>query len=915
VLHGICKWFKVVPNSVNYYQSINLLEQELIRLEASLNESQDILYFSHSHLYGKRIPQLPIAKARDILAKGTYSYFPEYMFTLGKKPLPITSSSNDDLIKNIHIYIRSKLLLYDNIPEEISSYTIENGLLILRQNNLYELALTLSHLRESSPWRVIGFKLLVDYHPSEFFHHLPPNMTSFENQVYDILVSKEFSCSAHSDTVEDNAIINSDFSPLVKLCEYHKICIHASLAVVHRYLYLLSLNLCKTSYKSYHTVAWKEKPEGYNNETLCILYLHKSIISEKYIYNVRIIYSHPCCKELIVELWAAKDSDSVNTYKELLMINDRKINDLHQALEKKIVSKSISEYYSNGGVYYNALLQHVLVILAESKLNILYERLILSLEYYQIDKNNVEILNLISEACCITISLKGNLIKIMIDNRTGRYVLAEGDSVFNLAENSTLTVFLNDINSIDSESIIKNIQYECGISKCLSYAKSTPSIQSLYKVVQTFPVLIHLLYTKFWFTYVRNAVGNDPIPKHKQFLFDKFIPNATNVPSIIFTLETWKSCSYINDVLNSNIKLLIPTGITSITLSSNDNMFDDIIHDNQKNKRKKMTVKDNSDNTTSLELSEGLYISLHISNSDYSAIIHGIVLEYDSLNKSYNGITKHIMTVPLSNNTNIYEEIQRCIYNCYQIINGSNGQYVAPNKLLKDKSNRRNLVIMVNDSYHTLLRWSSGKDISAIMYHSIDKNHHKNKYQYVSDENAENILNNNHILANGVFYLYRINEKKYSILCDNISLNLKSTSNGICHNLCHHFLQHIFLNFVQLSFESVTEDSLNNFFKIWNISRLFIEIIHGIVSSNMKIIHYDTGSNARNISICYAVYTKVVDVNESMKESNITMRESSLSLFKKIDIDIDNSTVSISDMKASGNKVTLPLESFNTTHL
>jgi hypothetical protein len=273
------------------------------------------------------------------------------------------------------------------------------------------------------------------------------------------------------------------------------------------------------------------------------------------------------------------------------------------------------------------------------------------------------------------------------------------------------------------------------------------------------------------------------------------------------------------------------------------------------------------------------------------------------------------MTVPLSNNTNIYEEIQRCIYNCYQIINGSNGQYVAPNKLLKDKSNSRNLVIMVNDSYHTLLRWSSGKDISAIMYHSIDKNHHKNKYQYVSDENAENILNNNHILANGVFYLYRINQKKYSILCDNISLNLKSTSNGICHNLCHHFLQHIFLNFVQLSFESVTEDSLNNFFKIWNISRLFIEIIHGIVSSNMKIIHYYSVSNARNISICYAVYTKVVDVNESMKESNITMRESSLSLFKKIDIDIDNSTVSISDIKASGNKVTLPLESFNITHL
>ena len=34
---------------------------------------------------------------------------------------------------------------------------------------------------------------------------------------------------------------------------------------------------------------------------------------------------------------------------------------------------------------------------------------------------------------------------------------------------------------------------------------------------------------------------------------------------------------------------------------------------------RKMTLKDNSDNTSSLELSEGLYISLHISNSDNSA--------------------------------------------------------------------------------------------------------------------------------------------------------------------------------------------------------------------------------------------------------------------------------------------------------
>ncbi len=923
ILHGICKWFKVVPNSVNYYQNINLLEQELIRLEASLNESQDILYFSHSHLFSKRIPQLPIAKARDILAKGTYSYFPEYMFTLGKKPLPSSNSNTDELIKNIHIYIRSKLLLYDNIPSEISNYTIEHGLLILRQNNLYELALTLSYLKESAPWRVVGFKILVGYHPSEFFNNLPPNIASFEKQVYDVLVSKEFDSIAKSSGCDD-ATVSQDIS-LVKLSQYQKICIHASLAIVHRYLYLLSLNLCKTSYKNYHDVAWKEKPEGYSNETLCIIYLHKSIISEKYIYNVRIIYSHPSCKELLIELWATKDSDTVDkvTYKELLTITDRKINDLQQVMEEKLVSKNIAEYYSDGGVHYNTLIQHLLVILASSKLNILYERLLLSLEYYQIDKNNVKILNLISEASCVTISLKGNLIKIMIDNRNGRYILAEeGNSINNLVQNSNFTVFLNDINSIESESIVKNIQFECGISNRVSYNSSVPSIQALYKVLQTFPTLIHLLHTKFWFSYVKNAVGSDPVHKQKQYLFDKFIPNTTNVPSLVFTLEIWKSCSYINDIVNNNIQMFLPSSITSMKFSlNNTNIFEDIINDNQKTKRKKITtnaVKDSPDNI-SLEVSEGLYISLHISSSDYSAIIHGIVLEYDATKKSYIGVTKNIMTIPLTNNVNIYEDIQNCIYHCYQIIRGISGQYVIPNILLKDKINDKNLIIKVNDTYHTLLRWSSAKDISAIMYYNNDKQYSNSQCQYISDDNVAAILNNQHILANGVFYLYRLHDRKCSVLCENICLNLNNVSNDLFHYLCHHFSQHIFSKFVQISLDSLMKgDALDSFAKIWNVLRLFIEIIHGIVNKNMKIVHYDTGTNSAIVSICYAVYTKVVKRNEFTNENAMdtnTVEEYSLSSFKKIDFDINDALINISDMRANGNKLTIPLESFSVTNL
>ena len=921
VLHGICKWFKVVPNSVNYYQNINLLEQELIRLEASLNESQDLLYFSHSHLFNKRIPLLPIAKARDILAKGTYSYFPEYMFTLGKKPLPISNLSTDELIKNIHIYIRSKLLLYDNIPSEISNYTIEHGLLILKQNNLYELALTLSYLKESAPWRVVGFKILVDYHPSEFFNHLPPNIASFEKQVYDVLVSKEFDTSTNSSS--DSGTLSQDTS-LVKLSQYQKICTHASLAIVHRYFYLLSLNLCKTSYKNYHDVTWREKPEGYSNETLCIIYLHKSIVSEKYVYNARIIYSHPSCKELVIELWATKDSDTIDkvSYKELLTITDGKINGLQQVMEEKLDWKNIAEYYSDGGVHYNALLQHLLVILAESKLNILYERLVLSLEYYQIDKSNVKILNLITEACCVTISLKGNLIKVMIDNRTGRYIIAEGDSVYNLVENSNLTVFLNDINSIESESIAKHIQFECGISNRVSYHSSSPSIQALYKVVQTFPILIHLLHTKFWFNYVKNAVGSDPVHKHKQFLFDKFIPNTTNVPSLVFTLETWKSCGYINDILNNNIKMFIPSSITSMkSLSNGYNIFEDI-NDSQKNKRKKMTsnvLKDSPDNNISLEISEGLYISLHISSIDYSAIIHGIVLEYDATKKSYAGVSKNIMTIPLTNNANIYEDIQNCIYNCYQIIHGINGQYVIPNILLQDKNNVKNLVINANDTYHTLLRWSTGKEISAIMYYSDDEQGNNSKYQYISDDKVANILSNHHILANGVFYLYRLEGGKCSILCESMSLNLKNITNDSFNYLCHHFSQHVFSQFVQISLDSLmTGDVLNRFTKIWNVLRLFIEIIHGIVNSNMKIIHYDTGTDVTATSICYAVYTKVVKCKEFMNENEMDTtgaEEYSLSSFKKLDFDINNSMISISDMRATGNKLTIPLESFNVTSL
>lgn len=198
-------------NTTGYFKSLQQLDFIIQNMSLQLNIMQDNLYRLHGELYGKRVRSINMDLGIDVLSYGTYPTFPLSVLTCGQLPLPNDpvlesflmnhQSSGQNLLtgdnkhtshihnqqkirKDLTLFIQTKLLLYDPLPTNIAAYIITNGYLIIKQSNLYEVALSLQELNSQSPWLVLGVRILCCNHIYEF-----KNAVSVRN--YDVAVCEE----------------------------------------------------------------------------------------------------------------------------------------------------------------------------------------------------------------------------------------------------------------------------------------------------------------------------------------------------------------------------------------------------------------------------------------------------------------------------------------------------------------------------------------------------------------------------------------------------------------------------------------------------------------------------------------------------------------------------------------------------
>jgi Mediator complex subunit MED14 len=321
-LLAITRWLEM-PGVSQFFSNMSQLHFKITMRENRLNENQDALYFTHSQLFSRRIRSLDVVTAKDILARGTYPHLPTSIFSNGTtagKSLEKTQPTEITLRKSLDLYLRSKLALDDEVPSDINSSTIDNGVLTIRVNNMYELMLTIDYLDIRSPWNILRLKLCVSSHSNESFHSRQ-NLSEVENDV--LMVMRRISAksyipvstptpnvdgssneeSPHSEnpladatsmTMPDaiNGYITVDTCsgvrtplPLPLLPRFHLICQHTALATALRYLYLQALEASRTIWVGICQAEFQEK----RDYSQLVVRFWKSHTTSHYQYELRVI--------------------------------------------------------------------------------------------------------------------------------------------------------------------------------------------------------------------------------------------------------------------------------------------------------------------------------------------------------------------------------------------------------------------------------------------------------------------------------------------------------------------------------------------------------------------------------------------------------------------------------------------------
>jgi hypothetical protein len=646
-LLAIIRWLGV-PGVLPYFVQLETLDEHMNQIENKLNQSQDELFFAHRNLYWGRVRNLEVSVAMDILGRGTYQYLPKSIFTCGQTISPDISDETI-LRRDLNILIRSKVALIDQLPKDISHVDISDGLLILRNPFLYELAITLTHLDHTAPWRIIGFKILVDYHENEEFQGQQRyDKSTYEQDVLNILTKLNSSSSIIKNSIE-NEVENMNENPpppslpikKLTLSQMHNICIHSSIGVSLRSLYVLALDMTKTLWKNFGVVKFVETETQHQ----CVFsFWNKSKSTGIYLYELRIIqYRKPnqVGKRLIVELWSQKESQT-------LSLESESVNGGVELIDKKIngfTDLIIAEDYITNGCNFTKLLDQTIRICIESKLLILLTRLNSTVSIIQSKLNGLTV-TFVDKS---SIKLKYNdfsVININVDYRTGRFVLGIHTLSSSIVKN--LDSFFVEINNIEMMEITRNIQIEIGVLPVLKgdeknvtnidFDKNIQKSSYLaYKPIATVDKLIYQLAISYWIDSFRKVLGVECNKELSKELFDSagisYFRNGTE-SVICFNLSSWKSISCIEKHLKTFASIGVSSSLQkqnstthinsqdnikkrSVSLISNDNLVNSNRYCNENYNIWKNHVSSNSDRY--------LYIAGIISEVDYTCTIYSFL--------------------------------------------------------------------------------------------------------------------------------------------------------------------------------------------------------------------------------------------------------------------------------------------------
>ena len=330
-LLAITRWLDI-PAVSQFFANMSQLQSKIAGLENRLNENQDALYFTHSQLFCCRIRSLDVVSAKDILARGAYPHLPASMFRSGTAHRSSYTDggimSDNFLQKSLNIYLRSKVTLRDCVPSDIDQSSIDNGLLTVKVNNMYELILTLDYLDTDAPWNILKFSICVSSHRRESFNSRQ-NLSAIENNVLFVLRSittalnstpaktEEFVMQSDLTTVnkiESGSASNGDVdvltdrtaadsslvSPSIVDSSYveshraiavpmlprlHIICQHAANASALRYLYIQALETSRSVLMGLGEADFQEKTKY----SQFVFRFWSSRVTSNYKYELRVI--------------------------------------------------------------------------------------------------------------------------------------------------------------------------------------------------------------------------------------------------------------------------------------------------------------------------------------------------------------------------------------------------------------------------------------------------------------------------------------------------------------------------------------------------------------------------------------------------------------------------------------------------
>ena len=568
----VCKWL-TIPSNVEYFSNLNSLRDQLSQIENLLNEAEYSLYCTHSHLFSRRVRSLNVEAAKDILARSSYPYIPIEVFTCGIEPISkYTNAEKDSMNKRLTTCIRAKLALYDSIPSEITNSNIIDGLLIIKQPHLYEAGITLKYAHEKAPWKVIGFRILSDISTNENVK-VPRNLydkETYENEVMKIICKNN---TNKKDSIQNNdMVIDNDVdtdSDRMKLQDIHRICIHASLAVSLRLLYVLANVYAKTIKKDL-LVDFNESDNG---STLKISFW-KSPTTGNLLYELRITH----CR--IQSSSSSSSSSSLtprqNTVGEGEIVANRFFVELWSRHEdnNKLEFKKINgiqdyinadDFVSNGSSL-SLLLSNVLAILAECKLKILLARLLITPEVITAKclglnmELNKEKLGLIISFGSSSSSPSSEMI-IGVDNQYGQFKVRYVNSISTL---SNVDVFLKEMNNIESEDYNVRVQEEIGVNGIMQLGKSDIFIDSNISIKKnslkpfiTAEVMLFQLAINHWVHLLKREGELEPVAFNAAALLESngLKPDGE---CLVFELSSGKSDEIMGEDLIANAMNIIP---------------------------------------------------------------------------------------------------------------------------------------------------------------------------------------------------------------------------------------------------------------------------------------------------------------------------------------------------------------------